>query len=89
MPEPGISPVRDDNPTIDDVTTNANSNLTLFDKHLTVVYDINLSERKYLTEVQGYINEEIILSLNNIICEYISNKDLLTYFKVNCIHFAA
>ena len=95
--EPRITPDREDHQnnddvinTVENVSTELNSeSKTLFDDFLTETSRVNLSDRKFSTKVQININEDTLRSMNNIIQEYITNKENLTYFDMNCIHYAA
>ena len=60
-----------------------------FKKHFEHSLSIELSQREYLTKTNNIFNNEPITQMNSIIGNFITDKESLTYWEINCIQYAA
>ena len=62
---------------------------SLFSKHYNDISNADLSERKYLTRFSGKSDTTCLSAINTVISDFITNKDDITFWNINCIQYSA
>ena len=82
--------LREDNPPSFMSGVNIDELKQSFIKNFENTYCKELNERQYVTKVNGFIKEELLTTMKNIITDFIKHRTTpLLFWEINCIHYTA